>query len=208
MAKRGRPSVGKEKILSAATELFFELGYQATAVSDILKKAGVSKPTFYAHFESKEELCLEYLRTRQIGDAKRFEDCLKAERDPVKRFLVPLTVLQDVQRDRNFRGCPYFNMLSEMGTQMPLVRMEVANVSKGFESLFRDLANELIDSAPSRYAGIDVEELVAHYNLLFSGAILLSQELESLEPIWAARQQLLSTIGECSAERTGVQEGL
>ena len=48
--------VSKEKILEAALELFGNKGYNSTSISDIVKKAGVSKGLLYHYFESKEEL--------------------------------------------------------------------------------------------------------------------------------------------------------
>lgn len=44
------------EILSAGAELFNELGYDGTSVDAILKRAGISKGTFYHYFESKEGL--------------------------------------------------------------------------------------------------------------------------------------------------------
>lgn len=46
----------KEQILNAALELFAQLGYHATSMSQISKKAGISKGLSYNYFESKEEI--------------------------------------------------------------------------------------------------------------------------------------------------------
>ncbi len=53
MAKRGET---REKILAAATEMFFTNGYEATSVKMILEKAGIVTGSFYHFFSSKEEL--------------------------------------------------------------------------------------------------------------------------------------------------------
>ena len=47
-----------ERIFDEAMRLFRERGYEEVAVGDIAKAAGVSVPTFYAHFESKDHLIL------------------------------------------------------------------------------------------------------------------------------------------------------
>lgn len=46
----------QHEILDAANELFAEKGYDATSVSDIMKKVGIAKGTLYYHFSSKEEI--------------------------------------------------------------------------------------------------------------------------------------------------------
>ncbi len=53
MAKRGET---REKIISAATEVFFTNGFEATSVKMILEKAGIVTGSFYHFFASKEEL--------------------------------------------------------------------------------------------------------------------------------------------------------
>jgi AcrR family transcriptional regulator len=43
-------------ILDAATELFFSIGYGATSIEAVARRAGVSKRTFYHRFEDKAAL--------------------------------------------------------------------------------------------------------------------------------------------------------
>lgn len=50
--KEARP----EEILDAALELFTEKGFAATRMTDVAKKAGISKGTLYLYFESKEAI--------------------------------------------------------------------------------------------------------------------------------------------------------
>lgn len=195
MAQRGRPPKAKKLILEAATELFFRNGYQATGIQEIIERAGVTKPSFYSHFESKEALCLEYLRTRQIGDMQRFYAALDRSVDAVERFFIPLVVLEEVQLATEFRGCPYFNMLSEMGQYMAGIRTEILNVSANFESLFQKLAEELIASNTTRFKHLSVSDLTSLYALLFNGAIALSQEQLDPAPIAQARAHLGAVIG-------------
>ncbi len=47
-----------ERIFDQAMELFRARGFDAVSVGDIARAAGVSVPTFYAHFESKDHLIL------------------------------------------------------------------------------------------------------------------------------------------------------
>lgn len=50
-----------ELILGVALELFAENGYHATSVSQIAKKAGISKGLTYNYFESKKEILEELI---------------------------------------------------------------------------------------------------------------------------------------------------
>jgi len=48
----------KQRILTAATELFAKQGFNGTATSEIARKAGVAQGTVFHHFKSKENLLI------------------------------------------------------------------------------------------------------------------------------------------------------
>jgi AcrR family transcriptional regulator len=56
-------------LITAAMELFKVQEYQKTTIDEIVKKAGVSKPTFFAYFKSKEQILYEF-DLNQIEDFK------------------------------------------------------------------------------------------------------------------------------------------
>lgn len=46
----------RERLVVAAVDLFTEQGYDATTVSEIAKRAGVTRSTFFRHFTDKREV--------------------------------------------------------------------------------------------------------------------------------------------------------
>src|SRR5690349_280657 len=48
----------KDKLVLAALDVFRAQGYAGTTVEDVCKAAGVTKGSFFHHFQSKEELTL------------------------------------------------------------------------------------------------------------------------------------------------------
>ena len=55
----------RDELVGIASDLFYEQGYGATGVKQIIDTAGIAKGTFYSHFTSKEELGLAWLKKRQ-----------------------------------------------------------------------------------------------------------------------------------------------
>lgn len=55
-ARRGRPGYDREQILEVAVQVFIEQGYDATSVSSLAARLGLSKSALYHHFASKEQL--------------------------------------------------------------------------------------------------------------------------------------------------------
>ncbi|MBY0432358.1 MAG: TetR/AcrR family transcriptional regulator [Rhodospirillales bacterium] len=66
-----QPSSKRDAILLAAKQVFLEMGYAAASMDTVAARAGVSKATIYAHFESKTALFGWVIRSRcdqQFGD--------------------------------------------------------------------------------------------------------------------------------------------
>src|SRR5207249_4896074 len=66
---RGRPAdrppeQSRRELISAAAHVFAERGFAAATVAEIIRRAKLSKGTFYWHFESKDELFTELLDER------------------------------------------------------------------------------------------------------------------------------------------------
>ena len=54
----GLPRDKKERVLTAATDLFAERGFHRTEMDEIARRAGISKGSLYNYFKSKDELFL------------------------------------------------------------------------------------------------------------------------------------------------------
>ena len=62
----------RERLLAAAAEAFCRSGYFAVSVEDIATSAGVSRMTFYRHFNSKAALALDLFRQNVERGLPRF----------------------------------------------------------------------------------------------------------------------------------------
>ena len=73
----GRPSK-QLQILHAARELFSDFGYQGTSIDLVVQRAGVSKPTVYNHFNTKQQL-LQQLLEQLLQEASQYREGLSAK---------------------------------------------------------------------------------------------------------------------------------
>lgn len=81
----------RDRILSAAVDLFATQGYDATSVAQVIDRAGLTKGGFYHHFTSKDALLYEVygdLITRQLEHM----DAILAQRLPAAATLRALIV--------------------------------------------------------------------------------------------------------------------
>jgi AcrR family transcriptional regulator len=170
-ARRGGRGA-RTRILTAASELFYFEGINATGVGRIASKASVSKRTLYQHFPSKTALVEEYLRQlrHQAGEAQGTPVATSPRAQLLALF--DITDAGDVR----MRGCPFHNASVEAANAMPGVE-HIVHVHK------RDYLNGLIDLA--REAGAtDPDMLGNQIALLYEGASALSTTLNDPAP-WA-----------------------
>ncbi|HEX3609769.1 MAG TPA: TetR/AcrR family transcriptional regulator [Solirubrobacterales bacterium] len=66
-------AVQRERLLAAMLRATSELAYREVSVQDVLDRAGVSRPTFYEHFENKEDCFLAAFDSAAARLRKRLE---------------------------------------------------------------------------------------------------------------------------------------
>ncbi len=91
-------AVQRERLLAAMLRATAELGYREVSVQDVLERAGVSRPTFYEHFENKEACFLAAfdsaaarLRRRleaAAGDGEGWRQRFRLSLEELLRFVV------------------------------------------------------------------------------------------------------------------------
>lgn len=79
--ERGKTT--RDRLISTATELFGEHGYEGTSIGAVLEAAGVARGALYHHFPSKEAL-FDAVLDRVVAEiAATVADAARAAEDPV-----------------------------------------------------------------------------------------------------------------------------
>jgi AcrR family transcriptional regulator len=69
----------RRRLIEAAMEVWARRGYEACAVEEVARQAGVSKGAVYFHFRSKEDLLLEVVELQLWRDQQRILDLATSE---------------------------------------------------------------------------------------------------------------------------------
>ena len=83
MTANGEMSLAARHIARAAARLFANRGYEATSVREIVEAAGVSKPTLYYYFRSKEGLASALFTVPLESLVSTLRHIVKTVQDPV-----------------------------------------------------------------------------------------------------------------------------
>ncbi|MBK1880411.1 TetR/AcrR family transcriptional regulator [Pelagicoccus mobilis] len=182
----------KCQIIEVASKLFFEQGYHATGIKQIIEAADIAKGTFYSHFKSKEELGLEWL---ECGNRK-WKTC----RDSfLEQFATPkekLIALFDYQakgaEECSYRGCAMLNMLAETPELGCPMRKAIRGYKKGYLCFIRELVNQHLPDASDD----DREQRAGAIYLLSEGATVAAQSFCKTGPIDIAKVQVEKILAE------------
>lgn len=90
------------ELMDAAMELFARKGYRETSVSEITRRAGYAKGSFYRHWPSKDQLFLQIVE-RKLAQYRAARDERLAQADDLEGALrIIWDFLQDMVADRNW----------------------------------------------------------------------------------------------------------
>jgi AcrR family transcriptional regulator len=174
-AKGGRGA--RQRILEAATELFYRDGINATGVEKLAAASSVSKRTLYQHFPSKTAVVEEYLRgmEQHVADAVMHPD---DDLTPRERMLA--TFDGHTASSETFRGCPFHNAAVEAAGAMPGVHDIVRASKLGFADWLTALAKQAGAANPRQLGG--------QLAVLYEGAGALATSLDDPEPWTRAKK--------------------
>lgn len=103
-----------ERILGVARDLFYRQGIRAIGVDEIVRRAGVTKPSLYRSFSSKDELAASYLKYYDKEFWVRFDEAVSAHPgDPRAQIIAFLTRVGKRTQMPGYRGCGMTNAAVE-----------------------------------------------------------------------------------------------
>jgi AcrR family transcriptional regulator len=160
----------RDRILTAAGDLFYRHGIRAVGVDAIAEAAGTNKMTLYRHFSSKDELVAEYLRQW----AKQADACWDRLQelhpgDALAQLGAWLREMADHVASIDERGCA----LANAAVELPDKSHPARRVIEEFKTAQRMRLVEL-----ARTAGLSEPEMLAdELHLLLEGARVSAQSV-------------------------------
>jgi AcrR family transcriptional regulator len=181
--KGNRPRTpAAERVLEAASRMFYERGIRVVGVDAIAEEAGVTKVTIYKNFGSKDELVAAYLRARDERWRVWLEEAVERRAgSPGEQLLAVFDALGEwMESEAGFRGCAFVNAATEISDRAHPAHEVMAEQKRWMLGYFARLATE---------AGIgEPEELAERLLILFEGATITHALRTGREPIRRARE--------------------
>jgi AcrR family transcriptional regulator len=143
----------RERLLAAASTLFYAEGIRSIGVDRLIAEAQVTKATFYRHFPTKDDLVVAYLRGRDGTIRGRLAQAAAlGAGDPRRTLALLLDGLADEVCGPGFRGCPFINAAAEFPDATHPVRLLIAEHRDWFRTALAELAAGCGHPDPARAA--------------------------------------------------------
>jgi AcrR family transcriptional regulator len=156
----------RDRLLDAASELFYEHGVHTVGIDTVIERAGVAKATLYSAFGSKEELVRAYLEARHASRRATVLAEIELHGDPRGKLLALFDVLVTTVKQPQFRGCAFANASAESGPDS--APAEVTRKARAW--LLRVMAEQATALGAADPAG-----LARQLTLLYDGALVQSR---------------------------------
>jgi AcrR family transcriptional regulator len=130
----------RERILIAASKLFYSEGIRAVSVDAVAAKAGLTKRTLYYHFRSKDDLVAAYLTARDQPNMVLFRRWFDEARGPLSAKVQAIfRQLAHNAGHPKWKGCGFLRTSVELANLPghPAIKIGAAHKKK-FESWLRE----------------------------------------------------------------------
>lgn len=184
-------SITRNKIMDVAQRMVLELGLSGTSIERVIEHAGVTKSTFFYHFNTKHDLAAALIERYASEDRHHYVEAMeKAEqlaRDPLQQLLIFVGLFIDMTEklEEPFPGCLYASYCYQSGAISGEVMSEVAQMMLFWRQRLSAKVEEVVALYPPRIP-IETHQVADHLLTTFEGAFILSKVMK--EPKLASEQ--------------------
>jgi TetR/AcrR family transcriptional repressor of nem operon len=179
----------KDRLIESARYLFWEKGFAATSMSDLLTHSEVNSGSFYHFFESKEALLRAVLATYIPALRPMIVDPAFAQAsEPAERIFAILAGYRErILATECKYGCPLGRLALEIDPENRPAHQLIAENFTGWIGAVRGCLDQLGELLPP---ATDREALATYVLVVMEGAVMLSRSYGSVEPFDRAVGQL------------------
>ncbi len=161
------PKTGRERLVASGIELFYRHGFQAVGLEHVFEHAGVTKTTFYKHFDGKDDFVLACVETRDEWEMQAWDRAARhlGGDDPRAQLAAIFDVLDIWFNEPDFRGCMFINTAAEFSDRRDPIHRAAAAHKRKSRDHFRSLAALAGASDPDAFAD--------QFTVLFEGTLVL-----------------------------------
>ncbi len=142
----GRPyEFDREETLSKAMDVFWEKGYKATSIQDLVDHMGIKRGSIYNTFGDKHSLFIAAVEYYGEEITSKTIKVLESNSSPVENVRLFFETIVNTPADRKTRGCLISNTVVELAPHDEQVAETVKQILDKIQSAFLDCLNRAVE---------------------------------------------------------------
>jgi AcrR family transcriptional regulator len=188
-AAKAEKAATRSRIVRAARELFWEKGYAATGMAEILSRADANAGSFYHFFKGKDDVLSAVLDEYLLMlDDQVMKPAFSRSTDPIERVFNVLAGYRRAILGTDFAfGCPLGRLAFELD---PEDRLAHGKISQNFAAWRKRIAECIESAAPKLKRGIKPNDVSAFVLAVMEGGVIQSRSEKTIAPFDAAVKEL------------------
>jgi TetR/AcrR family transcriptional repressor of nem operon len=184
----------KENVLDKAMKLFWEKGYHATSMDDLVSALGINRASMYNTFGSKYELFEQSLDKYNTTNTIRIADFLYYQLNVRKGLqLLFENLITEALSSGPSKGCFMVNTTTELANTNPVLDKKLQDSRLSLETVFYNYLKYGVDNGQiSPYK--DIKTIAAYLFTVQSGLYVNSKINSSKEELGKAVTAALSIL--------------
>ena len=146
MTTTSRADAQRARVLSISTEIFSRQGFRATSMNEIAAAVGLSKPTLYHYFRSKEELLVRIY-------SEVLDESLEGARKTVDAAASPLDAIRELIATRVAYTCENQQILKVCFEEEHELPAELVDELLARRKVFEDLFAAAVEAHEAAHPG-------------------------------------------------------
>lgn len=184
MKTETKGEVTKQHLINVGSVLFYQQGYKNTGLSQILKESGITKGSFYFHFEDKHAFGLaiidNYIELFKDASKKHLNNNELSPSEKIEAF--HHYYLELFEKNNYKGGCLIGNFSQEMST----LNAEYANkIALVFERMANAISKVICEGVlmGEFQSNDDIESLSNFFVNSWEGALVRMKSVNNAEPL-------------------------
>ncbi len=165
---RAQAEENRDRIITVASRLFREHGFDGIGLKDLMKGAGLTQGGFYKQFTSKDDLAALASRRALESATRRWSAAAADTSDPLEAVMA--FYLSKDHRGEKAEGCPLVALGADAARQSADVRRPFEDGIRAHFEILDELMGDADSSSPSEKAMAILSMMV--------GAVTLSRIIE------------------------------
>lgn len=142
----GRPyEFDRQETLSKAMEVFWEKGYKATSIQDLVDSMGIKRGSIYNTYGDKHSLFIEAVKYYAEEVTANTIKILDSDGSPVENIRLFFETIVNTPADRKTRGCLISNTVVELAPHDEKVAETVRVILERIQNAFLNSLNKAVE---------------------------------------------------------------